>query len=135
MILTGNVFPLPLQAQLEAGPWWSLLAPFEAMPTAGVYVLVPSGFVTDFATVPRLPFAWLLAGRIADRSAVMHDWLYFTRDLSRAEADRMFLKAMRAEGVGQLRRMTMYIAVRLFGWLIWRRMFGLVPGWMKEQAK
>lgn len=61
-------------------------------------LVVPDGFVTDLASVPRAPLAFLLAGDRAHGPAIVHDYLYQThiavRD--RAEADAVFLEAMAA---------------------------------------
>lgn len=109
---------------------WMLLAPFRVRVTdesrlvlfgADVVIYVaPRGFTTDFASVPRLPMAFLLAGGTATKSAVLHDYLYRTGMASRARADAIFAAAMRTEGVPGWRRGLMWSAVRLFG----RRAYG-----------
>lgn len=40
----------------------------------GDVVTVPAGFITDFATVPRLPVAYLVFDGYGDRAAVIHDF-------------------------------------------------------------
>lgn len=84
-------------------------------------VVVPAGFETDFASVPRLPFAFWLAGDTAHLAAVVHDFLYTIQLCSRVEADRVFYEAMTLTGVPLWRRSLMYAAVRVGGWAIWRR--------------
>ena len=112
--------------------WWRLTASFacriEEQPE-GTMVIMPLDFVTDLATVPRLPLAWLIAGGVANRAAVLHDWLYFRR-YRRQWADAVFYAAMREEGVSLWRRWIMWASVRLFGRLIYERRFGLTPGRM-----
>jgi hypothetical protein len=39
-------------------------------------IIVPEGFQTDFASVPRLPFLYTLWGDKAHREGVIHDYLY-----------------------------------------------------------
>lgn len=78
-------------------------------------VVVPAGFDTDFASVPRIPFAYLVAGDTAHASAVVHDYLYRYGKCTRKQADEVFLEAMAAEGVPWWRARLMYRAVRLFG--------------------
>lgn len=51
---------------------------------------VPRGFRTDFASVPRLPVAYLLAGGKANAAAVVHDWMYSTRIWPRKMAYDVF---------------------------------------------
>ncbi|OHE77783.1 MAG: hypothetical protein A3F67_08060 [Verrucomicrobia bacterium RIFCSPHIGHO2_12_FULL_41_10] len=39
-------------------------------------IIVPEGFVTDFATVPRLPIVYALLGNLGNAAACLHDFLY-----------------------------------------------------------
>jgi hypothetical protein len=78
-------------------------------------VTVPAGFQTDFASVPRIPVAFLLAGDEAHMPAVVHDFLYSSKICTREEADNTFLEAMTATGVTKWRRTLMWAAVRMFG--------------------
>lgn len=39
-------------------------------------ILVPRGYVTDFASVPRFPIIYLLFGGRSDEEATLHDFLY-----------------------------------------------------------
>lgn len=81
---------------------------------------IPKGFVTDLASVPRLPVVYLLAGDSAHEAAVIHDWLYRMQE-PRAFADRVFLAAMEAMGEPWWRRWLMYAGVRLGGWVPYAR--------------
>ena len=83
-------------------------------------ITVPSGFDTDFASVPRVPIAFTLFGSKAKKSAVLHDYLYATRPFSRLECDKAFLCAMQTEGLGWFTRHAMYAGVRLGGGAYWR---------------
>lgn len=81
--------------------------------------VVPAGFVTDMASVPR--GFWNLCpptGPYA-KAAVYHDYLYQLGSVSRADADREFVDGMRALGVCWITRMAMWAALRLFGWKAW----------------
>ena len=83
-------------------------------------ITVPAGFVTDFASVPRLPFAYLVAGGRGKMASVIHDYFYQTHTCrDRKSADRVFLEAMKESGVGIFPRGTMYSAVRLAGFSAW----------------
>lgn len=80
-------------------------------------IKVPRGFVTDYASVPRLPVAYLLAGGEARKAAVVHDYLYRNQGLcTRAQADAVFEEAMRVTGQPWWRRKLMWLGVRTFGW-------------------
>lgn len=53
-----------------------LLTPLIYWSSTVGLVIVPTGFVTDFASVPRIPFVYWLFGGLGDREAVVHDFLY-----------------------------------------------------------
>jgi len=78
-------------------------------------VTVPAGFVTDFASVPRAPIAFWLAGDTAHASAVVHDYLvrvaYPQCRVSWRVAADVFREAMRHEGVPAWRRAIMHWSV------------------------
>ena len=87
---------------------------------SGRRFIIPAGFVTDFASVPRC-FWFILPpmGRYG-KAALLHDWLYYTKYLPRSEADRVFLEVMLMMGVRSWKAYVMYSAVRLFGWIKWK---------------
>ena len=76
---------------------------------------VPARFVTDFASVPRLPFAYMLFAGVADEAAVVHDFLYSEGVMPRKMADEVFAEAMRACGVARWKSGLMWFGVRVFG--------------------
>lgn len=81
-------------------------------------VIVPVGYVTDYASTPRM--LWPIFPPFGDhsRAAIVHDYLYSVEGgCSRFLADAIFRETMFALGVPLWRRMTMYYAVRLFGWM------------------
>ncbi|KRB83505.1 DUF1353 domain-containing protein [Noviherbaspirillum sp. Root189] len=61
----------------------------------------PESFRTDLASVPRLPLAYMLFGGVADEAALVHDYLYTTRLVSRKIADEVFAETMKAKGSGR----------------------------------
>lgn len=87
---------------------------------AGQTFTVPSGFVTDFASVPRcIPIAYALCGGCANEASVVHDFLYTTHPVDRATADAVFREAMGLTGVPAWRRFGMWLGVRVFGGTHW----------------
>ena len=62
-------------------------------------ITVPTGFLTDFASVPRMPFVFLLFGDVAHEAAVIHDYLYKARWLSGARLTGCCWKRLRRRGV------------------------------------
>ena len=94
---------------------WRLLHRLEFHSDRVGKIVVPPGFVTDFASVPRTPLLYWLFGDTAHASAVVHD--YLVREwvplgkITWREAAEIFGEAMRAEGVPAWRRWMMQQAV------------------------
>ncbi|MGE0055174.1 MAG: DUF1353 domain-containing protein [Hyphomicrobium sp.] len=83
-------------------------------------IVVPKGFVTDFASVPRLARAVIsVLGRHSIPSLV-HDYLYWVQPCTRSKADLIFKNAMTAYGSSAWERGLVYWMVRLLGWRFWR---------------
>lgn len=113
-----------LVSPLDDGRSWVLMRDFGYVlepEESGETIDVPKGFVTDFASVPRL--AWWIVPRWGKygNAAVIHDWLYWSRERARGEADRIFLEAMGVMDVGKIMKFVIYKAVRWFGWYAWLR--------------
>jgi len=85
-------------------------------------VVVPQGFETDLASVPRLFHKIFPPDGKYAKAAVLHDWLYRTGLVDRWMADAIFYDAMRnrnlPEGhrVGWWTAQAVYWSVRAFGW-------------------
>jgi len=87
-------------------------------------VVVPEGFETDLASVPRLPFLYALWGGRAHREGVVHDYLYRKDSMppvGRSVADRVFLEAMDVRGKPWNVRWPMYLGVRIGGWTAYHK--------------
>jgi len=89
-------------------------------------ITVPTGFITDGASVPRIfwPIFDPFGGYF--HAAIIHDYLYsrwstahFNCD--RATADLIFKEAMWNRGIGCMTRETIYRAVRLCGWRSYKK--------------
>ena len=97
---------------------WELLEPLEyhvGSPDSNDVILVPKGFPTDFASVPKI--FWNIFppyGRWSP-AAVIHDFIYTYAVYPRKKCDLIFLEAMGVMEVNWITRHTMYRAVRLFG--------------------
>ena len=78
--------------------------------------VVPAGFRTDFASVPR-PVTWLVPRFGAyTLAAILHDWLVTegirSGTVTARQADGIFRRVMRESGVPVLRRWLMWAGVR-----------------------
>lgn len=114
---------MPFLSELElrhvpGGDAWKVARPLQYRDRLRRLVVVPQGYRTDLASVPRL--AWRIVPRDhgpARRPAVVHDYIYTnqTHRFTKAQADRLFYEALLEEGVGQLLAWLMYAAVRLGG--------------------
>ena len=83
-------------------------------------IVVPEGFVTNYASVPRLPIVYWYCGDRVYEEPALHDYLYTVRHLPRVEADKIFLESLLSnpkipDGMAR----TMYAAVRVFGNSSW----------------
>lgn len=111
---------VPVLQVADSGEW-ILKDKLTYVTEAGEVITVPAGFVTDLASIPRA-FHWLIPVNGKHRAAaIIHDYLYVTKDRSRAEADSIFLEAMKSSGVRWSQRQTMYLAVRAGGWAAWSK--------------
>jgi hypothetical protein len=86
-------------------------------------ITVPKGFQTDFASVPRLPLAYVACGNTAHEAAVIHDYLYrkgAKPNLTRENVDKVFLAIMEEMKMSWWRREAMYRAVRAGAGFMWK---------------
>ena len=132
--VNGPAFYGRMDLHYVDGRVWELHNPDEhwgMMSREGIHIVPIDGFLTDFASVPRL--FWRIfpptgngKGAAYGPAAVIHDWLYQMGDLygeviERGWADDVFMDGMRALGVSKARRWPIYLAVRAFGWVVWDR--------------
>ena len=109
-------FQHPVRVELQTDrKRWVLLTDFAYLPPGKKEVVVPTGFDTDFASVPRWPLTFALLGSYGHAAAVIHDWLYRSGELSREDADRVFHEALRSSGIARWRAWIMWAGVRIGG--------------------
>jgi hypothetical protein len=116
--------PAPLVRGFPDGSNWMIQSHLihEVVRNSPYIVIVPRGFVTDFASIPQ-PLQ-LLRGRLSTtgrygNAAVVHDYLYWRQDCTRAQADNILAIAMKEAEVPLLERKIVYEAVRRFGQSAW----------------
>lgn len=106
---------------------WQLEENFIYYTSAGeiffqsIQVKVPNGFITNFASIPRVFWSILPPTGSYGKAAVIHDYLYATGKFSRWKADRVFREAMQILKVPNWKIFVIYWAVRLFGSLNYNR--------------
>lgn len=105
---------------------WILAAPLVWRDHVRGTLIVPAGFKTDLASIPRalrnLPF--LDPDGVSRRPAVTHDWLYGTpqgRKNGRAYADQFLYDALLAEGASRSVAWMFWAGVRVGGSIPWTR--------------
>lgn len=106
------------------------LPPREPLWLLERHFVVPAGYVSDGASVPRL--FWRLLSPPIDpvtlAPSIIHDWLYdnaWKYDLTRLECDRWYRDALIANGYQKWKANLTYFGIRLRGGRHWRR----GPGW------
>lgn len=121
-------FDGPLDLRAHAPGEWVVLRTLTFRAHDGRAFVIPRGFITDLASIPRLVRPALDRNGASRRAAVLHDSLYSRQITSRADADELFDEALELDGAGGLERGLMYAGVRLGGWLYWnQRRNGLTP--------
>lgn len=86
-------------------------------------IVVPAGFITDFASIPR--FFWRILppfGKYA-AAAIVHDFLYATKPdwCNRKIADSIMLEANEVLDVKSWKRTTMYSVLRTCAGPAWKK--------------
>lgn len=85
-------------------------------------VIVPRGFVTDLASIPQplqiLRGRSVTSGRYAN-AAVVHDYLYWRQDCTRAQSDNIMAIAMIEAGIPTIERRLIHEGVKAFGQSAW----------------
>jgi hypothetical protein len=136
-------FDSELSIRAVTATTWELAVPLIWTGTKGDRFVVPTGFVTDFATVPRF-LHWLVSPYGAyTRAAVLHDWLLtelagwsraveadpgkpplYDPPADSCDCDGIFRRVMQDLGVGWPTRWIMWTGVRWAALFNSRRAYG-----------
>lgn len=111
-------FTGPLRVERYARNKWLTCARLCYLDKAGKLHVVPEGFLTDFASVPRLA-QWLIDDDDFAPAAVLHDWFYASHIVTKREADALFREALRSLGCGWLSSWIQWRAVHRLGFIAW----------------
>lgn len=82
-------------------------------------VAVPPGFVTDFASIPRIFWSILPPDGDYTYPAIIHDYLYWEQPVSRSDADTILKYAMEDFKVSTPKIAAIYSGVRAGGGIAW----------------
>lgn len=121
-----------LQVEESTNGRWKLITPLAYTTLVlgePVVIVAQKGFDNDLASIPRIATPIIRKNGKHRRAAVIHDKIYFDkgkgfiagRELTRKEADLIFLEALKVCEVSWWKRSTMYRAVRMGGWVYWNR--------------
>lgn len=114
----------PMRVSRFRDPMYFLIAPISWMPNLSEVdkyqaVEVPTGFVTDFASIPPIFYSVLRPDGEYAYAAVIHDYLYWMQTRPREVADEILKLAMQDLKVDSVKLTAIYEAVRLFGGKAW----------------
>lgn len=103
---------------LESGMKWKLMEEFRyhigEYPSRDI-ITVPAGFITDFASIPRVFWRILPPWGRYGKAAVVHDYLCVYRTRPSKETHNIFLEAMEVLEVAKWKRLIMYAGVKCCG--------------------
>lgn len=97
---------------------WVLLEPFRFHSATGEEFTVPKWFITDLASIP-----WIVEPLFDDvdhrDAGVVHDWLYCSQVVTRAQADALFKEMVQLLGASATQANLMYAGLRVGGGSHW----------------
>lgn len=115
-------FTEPLIVELVGNNEWRVYKEFtyirEPYPD-GPKIIVPAGFNTDFASVPRIFWIFISPVDRHGKAAVLHDYMYRTEMFPRHICDYIFKEAMTSINVAGWKKFLIYWNVRIFGFFVW----------------
>ncbi len=118
-------FTRPCRVEIIGPMLFSVLEPFDyhigRYPSDRV-ISVPEGFITDFASIPKI--FWSILSPIDEyaKAAVLHDFMYAAAPYNRLRCEEIFLEAMTVLKVPEWKKKCIYRAVYLFGWRRWNEL-------------
>jgi hypothetical protein len=106
-----------------ADPIYFLLKPISWEPpnqfSTYPKIAVPTGFVTDFASIPQVFWSALRPDGLYTYPAIIHDYLYWSQEHPREVADDVLKLGMNEFSVPAASVLAIYESVRLFGGKAW----------------
>lgn len=116
--------PAPFVHAFADGANWMLSSPliYRVGKKPSSIVIVPRGFITDFASIPqplRVLRDLLPSTERYGVPALVHDYLYWRQDCTRDQADNIMEIAMMEAGVSLIERKVIHEGLRQFGQSAW----------------
>jgi hypothetical protein len=116
--------PAPFVRAFADGSNWMLESPliYQIGKSGAHVIVVPRGFITDFASIPQPLRVLRDLLPTTDRyglPALVHDYLYWRQDCTREQADNIMEIAMMDAGVSLLERKVIHEGLRQFGQSAW----------------
>src|SRR5215212_4579600 len=109
LFLSCTTTSAPKLQPFDDGNDWIVMTPMKY----GDRIVVPAGFVTDLASVPRALCTILPSTGSYLRAAILHDFLYWDQTCTRDEADALLRTAMLDANVPAWKREAIYAGVRV----------------------
>jgi Protein of unknown function (DUF1353) len=117
MAWSQQIPPSPLVRAFGDNKFWIVVEEMVyVIGSTNERIVVPKGFVTDFASIPQALWAMGLSphGQYS-RAAVIHDYLYWSQGCSRGQADRLLVIAMKESSVSGFDEFLVYRGVDMGG--------------------
>lgn len=116
----GQTPPAPHTAGFLEGTLFTVLTPYTwRIGSTDKSITVPSGFVTDFASIPEQLQGYLRSQAQYSRAALIHDYLYWSQSCTKTQSDNLLMIAMKETGVPVTQRIPIYSGVRIGGFAAW----------------
>jgi hypothetical protein len=116
-----SIFKQPVSLLFIKANTFELLKDFEyhvgQFPSDDI-IVVPTGFTTDLASIPRLLWFIFPPTGSYGKAAIIHDYLIVENKRTRKECDDIFLEAMKVDDVGFFTRNIIYLGVRFYNTII-----------------
>ncbi|WP_257463540.1 DUF1353 domain-containing protein [Archangium lipolyticum] len=115
----ASIRPVPVEPFADGRDWVLLKDLKYRIGNTQEVIVVPAGFVTDFASVPRSFWAVYSPVGQYQWAAVVHDYLYWTQQCTRDQADQLMRLAMAENRVPALTREAIFRSVQVGGEGAW----------------
>ena len=126
--------PIPIiyNGTVNDRPEWQLVNPIEHYDEIlQVKLIAPAGYTFDLASIPKVLWSIIAPFELSILAPLFHDSIYELKghmdeshcvpisELTRSDADGLFLRLMQLEGITRWKRNAAYAAVRAAGSLYW----------------